>query len=474
MAQFNGTNPFPTHGVPSNSGTLLDEFFPGFGQASAFIGQFVAGNLSGYAQLLCLCSVLSFVGRYINILVRWIRENFTSTIHLQRSSESYDMLLGWISLNDLGSLARSSVARVGAEGKTPPDHFIAKKKPLHFSPWKASFLFWYNSNLLLFRSTLKETAFRQEEEISLTCLGRTSKVIQAFLAECRLEYLQRIENKTTIFEHSAERWRRTTAINARPMSTVLISDHEKQSLISDVDKFLAEETQKWYSARAIPYRRGYLLYGPPGTGKSSLSLSIAGHFGLDIYVLSISSVDDETLKTLFAQLPQHCVVLLEDVDATGASNCRGVKAHNAATPKAVTLSGLLNALDGVASQVGRVLIMTTNHIEKLDEALIRPGRVDKVRFQLADHDVLLQLFHFVFASTVKHQSSDTMERLADDFAKNIPTLSFSPADVLSFLLEHRDSPSSAVIKARSWATRALEERVSDSACLPEDTKSNGH
>lgn len=51
----------------------------------------------------------------------------------------------------------------------------------------------------------------------------------------------------------------------------------------------------------------------------------------------------------------------------------------------MSLSALLNVLDGVASQEGRVLIMTTNHIEKLDAALVRSGRVDKkVEFRLAD------------------------------------------------------------------------------------------
>ncbi|KAH8894689.1 hypothetical protein GQ53DRAFT_584339, partial [Thozetella sp. PMI_491] len=79
--------------------------------------------------------------------------------------------------------------------------------------------------------------------------------------------------------------------------------------------FLDHEARTWYSNRGFPYRRGYLLYGPPGTGKSSFSVSIAGCFLMNIYILSLSNIRDGDLSTLFSELPQRCVILLEDVDA---------------------------------------------------------------------------------------------------------------------------------------------------------------
>lgn len=113
---------------------------------------------------------------------------------------------------------------------------------------------------------------------------------------------------------------------------------------------------------------------------------------MDIYVVSVPTVDDQTLKDLFNRLPDRCVVLLEDINAAGASHSRDsgsedLDSDEEKTPrtKGVTLSGLLNTLDGVASQEDRVLIITTNYAEKLDKALIRPGRVNiKVEFQLAN------------------------------------------------------------------------------------------
>ncbi len=153
---------------------------------------------------------------------------------------------------------------------------------------------------------------------------------------------------------------------------------------------------RWYANRGIPLRRGYLFHGPPGTGKTSLSFALAGVFGLDIYVISLMepALTEEDLLSLFNTLPRRCVVLLEDIDTAGLGRpgdkpddatddaksaddkeklppnewrvsdlARALKKDggDSAEKKGISLSGLLNAIDGVASHEGRVLIMTTNH-----------------------------------------------------------------------------------------------------------------
>lgn len=167
---------------------------------------------------------------------------------------------------------------------------------------------------------------------------------------------------------------------------------------------------------------------------------------------------------LFAELPPHCIVLLEDVDAAGMGRRDDAAADQESNSgSGVTLSGLLNVLDGVSSQEGRVLIMTTNYIEHLDEALIRPGRTDKkVHFNLADRKISAQLFHTVFKQVPDHNQSkkqlgdDTIERLAKDFASKVPDEVFSPAEVLSFLLEQKTSPLGAVARVETWVAKANE------------------
>jgi chaperone BCS1 len=122
----------------------------------------------------------------------------------------------------------------------------------------------------------------------------------------------------------------------------------------------------------IPYKRSFLLYGPPGTGKSSLAQALAGHFKLSISYLNLSdNIDDFCLNLLLNLAPKKSIVLLEDID------CLFEVRKNSERVNSITFSGFLNAIDGVRSQEGRIIIMTTNHKEKLDPALLRAGRTDR-------------------------------------------------------------------------------------------------
>lgn len=102
------------------------------------------------------------------------------------------------------------------------------------------------------------------------------------------------------------------------MSTVVLNKKLKEMLVNDILEFLNLTTWKWYSTRSIPYQRGYLFYRLPRTGKSSFSLSVAEQLNLDLYILNIPTLDNYSLKALFAELSRHCVVLLEDIDAVGS------------------------------------------------------------------------------------------------------------------------------------------------------------
>ena len=210
------------------------------------------------------------------------------------------------------------------------------------------------------------------------------------------------------------------------MTTVVLDNKQKASVLKDFNDFLHPRTARWYSNRGIPYRRGYMFHGyvqgnlrlrhyandtsPPGTGKTSLSFSLAGVFGLDVYCLALSeaTLTEEDLILLFNSLPKRCILLLEDVDTAGLRRPHGAKntskqeygnrsssiggthgkkkntaaalageegpsvtikdhipdgpstsGRDSTFKNTLTLSGLLNAIDGVASQEGRVLIMTT-------------------------------------------------------------------------------------------------------------------
>ncbi|KAK3687145.1 BCS1 N terminal-domain-containing protein [Podospora appendiculata] len=202
-----------------------------------------------------------------------------------------------------------------------------QKKPLYYSPWKGTFYFIYNKHLFWFRSVEEKLGIRTEEVVTVSCFGSPT-ILKQFFNDCRGVYLKLTKNKTTIFEHRSGKWKRTSLKSIKPVSTVVINEEVKEELLRDIEGFLEPKAPTWHANRGIPYRKGYLLYGPPGTGKSSLCLSLAGCFDLDVYILNISAADGHSLGALFAELPSRCLLLLEDVDATGRNgNPRGSKSE---------------------------------------------------------------------------------------------------------------------------------------------------
>ena len=191
----------------------------------------------------------------------------------------------------------------------------------------------------------------------------------------------------------------------------------------------------------MPHRRGYLLHGPPGNGKTTLVTAVAGELGLSVAVLSLSNraLNDDGLRTLVNALPRGTILLMEDINCAFAHR----KADEAAS--GVTLSGLLNALDGVSSREGRILFMTTNHPDRLDPALVRPGRVNRgIRLGLATADQARRLFAW-FYSGGPGGADSRVDALSRDFAARVSDGRVSMASIQEHLLRHRADPEAAAL-----------------------------
>uniref|UniRef100_A0ACD5T6P0 Uncharacterized protein n=1 Tax=Avena sativa TaxID=4498 RepID=A0ACD5T6P0_AVESA len=173
-------------------------------------------------------------------------------------------------------------------------------------------------------------------------------------------------------------------------STLAMDQTQKQSIVDDLDRFI--KRKDYYRRIGKAWKRGYLLYGPPGTGKSSLIAAIANHLRFDIYDLELTGVDSNSdLRRLLVGMTNRSILVVEDIDCTielmqreeqdedkeKAKSKSKDKEKKKAEDK-VTLSGLLNFVDGLWSTSGeeRIIIFTTNYKERLDPALLRPGRMD--------------------------------------------------------------------------------------------------
>jgi chaperone BCS1 len=213
------------------------------------------------------------------------------------------------------------------------------------------------------------------ETITLTTLYTHRNIFEKIFAEAHQLAQQRTEGKTIIYNSMGADWKQFgEPKRKRPLESVVLERGVKERIVEDLQAFI--EARTWYLDRGIPYRRGYLLYGPPGTGKSSFIQALAGHLDFNIAILNVSErgLTDDRLNHLLTKVPQRTIVLLEDADAAFIN--RRTPGEDGYAGATVTFSGLLNALDGVASGEERIIFLTTNHIERLDEALVRPGRID--------------------------------------------------------------------------------------------------
>ncbi|PWY89131.1 putative BCS1-like ATPase [Aspergillus heteromorphus CBS 117.55] len=421
-----------------------------------------------------------------------------------------------------------------------------KFKRLRFTPREGTHYFWFKGRLLAFarekeenNNTISYMRF-VPERLFISCLGRDPTILKDLLLEAQKAWVTRDGSSTVIYRGQKNSgctdWTRCMARPPRPLSTVVLDHSQKQSFIADIKEYLHPRTRRWYSNRGIPYRRGYLLHGPPGTGKTSLCFAASGLLGLPLYLLNLSSksLDEDDLMSLFQELPRRCIVLLEDVDCAGITQKRAPNASDESTPdkpknsntpnpqtpgsskpddptivdkQGITLSGLLNVIDGVAASEGRILIMTTNHPEKLDAALLRPGRVDmSIAFGYAQTADIRELFSSIYSTlegdlravrrngpkngtaktngagpaktSEKHSPSSSSSscstptisarivKLADDFAALIPAGQFTAAEIQGFLLNHKADPEGAVEGVQGWLEKTevmRRERVEKAA-----------
>jgi hypothetical protein len=166
-------------------------------------------------------------------------------------------------------------------------------------------------------------------------------------------------------------WTRLDNLAPRELGSVILPPGQLERLTADVGRFLDSEPE--YLRKCIPWHRGHLYEGPPGTGKTSVARAIASQYGMDVWYLPLGDVKaDGELLRVASQINPRSMLLLEDVDVFHATTARDDSTAG------ITLSGLLNTLDGIATPHGLLTVMTTNTPDALDDAVVRAGRVDLI------------------------------------------------------------------------------------------------
>jgi chaperone BCS1 len=222
----------------------------------------------------------------------------------------------------------------------------------------------------------------------------------------------------------------------REVDTVFIGG--KKEILADLDDFFASERDYLYFGH--PYKRNYLFHGPPGNGKTSFINAIAGKYNLNIFLISFSvNITDEIFKKLISGLHKDSLLVMEDIDVLFQSGGGGGGGKN------ITMSTILNSLDGLARKNRIICIMSTNHFEVLTDVFKRPGRLDMlVEFKNADKKCFEEMVEFM----VKYHGggdgggdgAGERVKMAGDFYDEVAYLNPSRALAQKFLFENRTKP----------------------------------
>lgn len=306
-----------------------------------------------------------------------VREEFLSQLTLEESSDSLSGLKEWI----IGRLHNKRTRQVFKDNqmRVAPGTYWAgfyRKTPL-----------WVNFSRVESKalSYSGDPTFR--DTFTLTFLTRNHRILSDFVQELTdICQNKRQKDKIKVYFNCKDGdFGEFNLVKKRSLDSVVLPNQLKQSILQDIESFKSKE--EWYSSIGVPWRRGYMLYGPPGNGKSSLVASLAGKFDANLKVINLSNlINDAALMECFGAVHNGDFVLLEDADCitrAGFSN--------------FSLSTLLNAIDGVGTKDGRILFLTTNKPDELDEALVRPGRLDrKFHIQNATKEQAYQLYYRFF------------------------------------------------------------------------------
>ncbi len=346
---------------------------------------------------------------------------FIVSATLDSRNDLFAAFVAWLNDQRFGQKSRLFTV-IQAPPSVEGDNLDGDDTPrLHFSPAPGFHFFWYRGRLMWLQRELSMN-LQVIETIHLGALLASRRLMEDLLQSVARHAGERRANRLMLYNVDtwSDNWRLSDSKPRRSLDSVVLEAGVAKRLHDDIHEFFSR--REWYGRMGVPWRRGYLLYGPPGTGKTSVAYALAGELRLKLCAMSLSNakLTDAMLANQLQTTPPRSLILIEDIDAF--FNAR----EKQDTRITISFSGLLNALDGVGAQEGRIIVLTTNHRERLDAALIRPGRIDvEIELGNADAQQLQGMLLRFFPDAQAHAA-----RLVADY----PVGAMSPAQIQKILI----------------------------------------
>ncbi|KAJ7713413.1 P-loop containing nucleoside triphosphate hydrolase protein [Mycena metata] len=485
-------NPSTTeHGATQDSSWMSS--FMGLSSIFGLLGLVSQTYIGSSLKLLILGSLIETGRRFCWWFIERFRIQYSLTAQFNEGDPAYEWIIlfltqerVWKRSRDFIVTAKNSQRKWAVQTSTSPTRVgNAEYVPTYQAPqlfkWRGYWVEIKRGNTHAGASMHMNGVVQHTSRLSLTIYSLDMNVLSELVEAARLRYVEVNRPHVTIHLTDTRRFNPTqmwTSIKHKIRQGLL------DTIVQDAEEFLKSED--WYLGAGIPHRRGYLLHGPPGTGKTSTIYALAGALNLEIYSLSLASnaVDDSFLQNAASGIPKNGIFLIEDIDCAFPSRADEEEELNAIMeplprghmrarpPRSVTLSGLLNVIDGVGSEEGKLFFATTNYIDRLDAALLRPGRIDrKIEYGLSTTEQAKALFLRFFpaarfpqlAGVDATEKGTSVHVLAEEFAETVPSQEFSTAELQGYLQGFKTQPVEAVRSVATWVEEERRDRAAREA-----------
>lgn len=315
-------------------------------------------------------------------IVLLIKRQLTSSLEIDNAQgwyqeKIYESCMDWF-YRDKTALKLSRSLSIYTQGKYDETSRKDIIKPI-IGPGYGIHLFKFKNKIMWIKVEKIESpgSDKQKRSVNISCIGRDKSIFDDFVKE----FTPKVSVDDIFFYSlsSEGEWSREKCITKRPLESIAMDRSIKDDIIKDINHF--NDSEEWFVSKGIPYKLTYVFHGKPGTGKTSLIKSIASYFNRNICSLNINSISDSSLRKAMSTVPSGSIVIMEDFDSSSSTRDRksiNISQGENNTTSFLSLTGILNALDGIDSLHDTILFMTTNHLEKVDPALYRKGRVDHI------------------------------------------------------------------------------------------------